>query len=81
MNILIFLGAPPHFYARMQTRSSTSKRSAEQPQQHHRSVSPDAVPTMPPNRSVASDDENDGQLDLSDDDNDEDDMLPVHGAS
>ncbi|KAK0191583.1 hypothetical protein F5146DRAFT_1121769 [Armillaria mellea] len=62
------------------TRSSTSKRSTEQPQQHHCSLSPDTVPTTPPNRSAASDDVID-ELDLSDDEDDEDDMLPVHRAS
>ncbi|KAK0191591.1 hypothetical protein F5146DRAFT_1121775 [Armillaria mellea] len=81
MAILIFIEAPPHFYARMQTRSSTSKRSAEQPQQHHCSLSPDTVPTTPLNRSVASDEEEEDETDLSDDEDDEDDMSPVHGAS
>ncbi|SJL01219.1 uncharacterized protein ARMOST_04537 [Armillaria ostoyae] len=83
MAILIFIGAPPPSYARMQTRLSTSKRAEQtrQSQQDNGSPPPDAAPTTPSNHSVASDEEEEEQLSLSDDNNYEDDVLPVHRAS
>ncbi|SJL01227.1 uncharacterized protein ARMOST_04545 [Armillaria ostoyae] len=83
MAILIFIGAPPPSYARMQTRLSTSKRAEQtrQSQQDNGSPPPDAGPTTPSNHSVASGDDDEEQLSLSDDNNYEDDVLPVHRAS
>ncbi|PBK65634.1 hypothetical protein ARMSODRAFT_961000, partial [Armillaria solidipes] len=79
MVILIFIGAPPPSYARMQTRLSTSKRAEQtrQPRQDNGSSPLDPEPTTPSNHSVASDD--DEQLSLSDDDNYKDD--PRQAAS
>ncbi|KAK0231483.1 hypothetical protein IW262DRAFT_1292362 [Armillaria fumosa] len=81
MAILIFIRTPPLSYARMQTRLA-KKRSEQmgQSQRDNHSSSPDPVPATPSNHSVASDD-NDEQRRVSDDDNFDDEISPLRGAS
>ncbi|KAK0490347.1 hypothetical protein IW261DRAFT_1387665 [Armillaria novae-zelandiae] len=81
MTILIFIETPPLSYARMRTRLAKKREEqAGQSQQDNRSSSPDPVPTTPSSHSVASDDD-DEQLGVSEDDDFEDELSPLHEAS